>query len=263
MIQNTKFFLNEFKDKVVLITGGNGQIGQDIVKYYLHCEAVVINLDIEEPTHAWQSIDEKKDKLEYFIKCDITNKDSVVQSIESVIDKFVNIDILINSAGISVFSPFEERTCEEFTHVFDVNIKGMFLVCQKIIQKMLKQENKGVILNLGSIYGHTIADQRIYGDSGRNSPEIYAITKSGVTQFTKYLARYYGKDGIRVNCISPGGIFANQANFFVKNYEYKTPLGRMGNPEDLIGGVAFLTSSMSIYVTGQDLIIDGGFCLGS
>ncbi|EMY16167.1 oxidoreductase, short chain dehydrogenase/reductase domain protein [Leptospira weilii str. Ecochallenge] len=146
-------------------------------------------------------------------------------------------DILINCAGISVFTPFEDRTDEEFNEVVHVNLNGTFLLSQHTFRLWKEKGKKGVILNFGSIYGVSIADMRIYGDSGRNSPEVYAMTKAGIIHFTKYLARYAAPYGIRVNCISPGGIFANQSSDFIQNYIYKTPLGRMGNPSDLVGGV--------------------------
>ncbi len=259
---NNKIFKEEFGEHIVIVTGGNGQIGLEIVSSYLECGATVVNLDISEPIGEWQNLSKESKGIQYFIECDITNKNSVNIAVSKIIERFNAIDILINSAGISVFTPFEERTVEEFDSVVNVNMRGMFLMSQCVIEQMKVQKNKGVILNIGSMYGHSVADQRIYGESGRNSPEVYAMTKAGVNHFTSYLGRYLAKDGIRVNCMSPGGIFANQAEFFVENYNYKTPMGRMGDPEDLIGGVFYLTSSMSEYVTGQNLVIDGGFTLG-
>jgi len=259
-----KVFEPEFCGKVVLITGGSGQIGLSIISHYLEAGACVVNLDIKEPSLPWNNLATKDlvfGRL-YFISCDVRMRASVDEAIALISRTAGRVDILINCAGISVFTPFEERSDEEFSRVVDVNLKGTFLVTQAVSQLMLKQKNKGVILNIGSIYGVSVADQRIYGDSGRNSPEVYAATKAGVIQFARYLARYFGKDGIRVNCVSPGGIFSNQGEPFVSNYKYKTPLGRMGEPEDLIGGVFYLTSSMSKYVTGQNLLIDGGFTIG-
>ena len=255
-------FKEDFTGKIIIVTGGNGQIGVEIISSYIEAGAIVINLDLNNPEKDWQDLTSDTNGVQYYIGCDITDKSNVVNAINEVISKFGAIDILVNSAGISVFTPFEERTVEEFESVVNVNMKGMFLMSQCVIEHMKKQKDRGVVLNIGSMYGHSVADQRIYGDSGRNSPEVYAMTKAGVNHFTSYLGRYFAKDGIRVNCISPGGIFDNQAEFFVKNYEHKTPMGRMGHADDLIGGVFYLTSSMSEYVTGQNIIIDGGFTLG-
>ena len=185
---NNKLFKDEFSGKVVVVTGGNGQIGSEIIKSYLDVGAVVVNFDLSNPNSMeWQSLSSKTKGVQNFILCDITNKQEVVSAINDVMLTFSSIDILVNSAGISVFTPFEERTVEEFDSVVNVNMKGMFLTTQAVIGQMKKQKQKGIILNLGSIYGHSIADQRIYGDSGRNSPEIYAMTKAGVNHFTSYL----------------------------------------------------------------------------
>ncbi|TGN18259.1 SDR family oxidoreductase [Leptospira idonii] len=251
-----KNFSEEFNGKLILITGGNGQIGSEIVESYLQASAKVICLDPEPPQKQHDP-----NRFEW-IKTDITDKKEVESFFAKLIEKNSIPDILINCAGISVFSPFEERTEEQFNGVVQVNLNGTFLLSQAIFRIWKERNIKGIILNFGSIYGVSIADMRIYGDSGRNSPEVYAITKAGIIHFTKYLARYAAPYGIRVNCISPGGIFDNQHPDFIKNYVYKTPLGRMGEPTDLIGAIFFLTSSMSGYITGQNLLVDGGFTIG-
>jgi NAD(P)-dependent dehydrogenase (short-subunit alcohol dehydrogenase family) len=260
----SELFSDEFKDKVVLLTGGSGQVGRVIVKNYIEAGAAVLNVDIS-PSDDSSDLTEdsyREKRKSYFLRADITKRSDVEAAIEKVLSITGKVDILINCAGISVFTPFEERTDDEFQSVMDVNVKGTFIATQAISRYMIKEKVKGVILNFGSIYGVSAADQRIYGESGRNSPEVYAISKAGVIHFTRYMARYLSPYGIRVNCLSPGGIFANQTPDFVNNYVYKTPLNRMGTPEDLIGGIFYLTSSMSGYVTGQNLIVDGGFTIG-
>ena len=259
-----ELFSDEFRDKIVLLTGGSGQIGRVIINHYVDAGAAVLNIDISQPGNSCEltesSYTEKPQS--YFLRADVTKRIDVETTIEKALRITSKVDILINCAGISVFTPFEKRTDDEFHSVMDVNVKGTFLVTQAVSRYMIKEKVKGVILNFGSIYGISAADQRIYGDSGRNSPEVYAISKAGVIHFTRYMARYLSPYGIRVNCLSPGGIFANQTPDFVNNYIYKTPLNRMGTPEDLIGGIFYLTSSMSKYVTGQNLIVDGGFTIG-
>lgn len=257
-------FSGEFKDKIVLLTGGSGQIGRVIMNHYVEAGASVLNIDISQPDNSCELIESTymEKPQSYFLRADITKRTDVEAVVEKALHITKKIDILINCAGISVFTPFEKRTDDEFQSVMDVNVKGTFLVTQAVSRYMIHEKVKGVILNLGSIYGVSAADQRIYGDSGRNSPEVYAISKAGVIHFTRYMARYLSPYGIRVNCLSPGGIFANQAPAFVNNYNYRTPLNRMGIPEDLIGGIFYLTSSMSEYVTGQNLLVDGGFTIG-
>ena len=123
----------------------------------------------------------------------------------------------------------------------------------------MKKKNFGKIVNLGSIYGVKSSDERIYGDSGRNNSEVYSVTKAGVIQLTKYMAAHFGKYNIQTNCISPGGIYNGQSDSFVTNYEYKTPSGRMGSPEDITNALEFLCSCSSDYINGQNIIVDGGF----
>ena len=117
----------------------------------------------------------------------------------------------------------------------------------------------GSIINIGSIYGVVGPDFNVYENTELTMPAAYSAIKGGVINFTRYLASYYGKDNIRVNCVSPGGIFNNQTTEFVKNYEYKVPMKRMGNPEDISPAVSFLLSDDSTYITGQNLTIDGGW----
>lgn len=125
--------------------------------------------------------------------------------------------------------------------------------------KIMKQQNYGKIINIGSIYGQISSDERIYGNSGRNNSEVYSATKAGIIHMTKYMATHFGKYNIQTNCISPGGIFNNQTEDFVKNYEYKTPIQRMGKPEDLQSVLKFLISEENTYLNGQNITIDGGF----
>lgn len=259
-----ELFESEFKNKIVLVTGGSGQIGACIIEQYQRAGASVVVLDVEKP-----QIDHKDllkydstDTACYYVNCDISQRHSVETSLSSIFSHCGNVDILINCAGISVFTPFEERSDDEFKRVMDVNIYGTFVVSQVVVKHWQRKKFAGNILNFGSIYGVSVADQRIYGDSGRNSPEVYAISKAGIIHFTRYLARYLADFGIRVNCLSPGGIYAGQKEFFVNSYVNKTPLGRMGKPEDLIGAAFYLTSSMSEYVTGHNLLVDGGFTIG-
>ena len=123
---------------------------------------------------------------------------------------------------------------------------------------MVKQK-QGVIINIASTYGIVAADQRIYGKSGQNSAVYYAATKSGILNLTRYLASYWQGTGIRINTLSPGGVENNQGNSFIKNYSYKTMLGRMARKDEYVGAILFLASDASSYMTGSNLVIDGGW----
>jgi NAD(P)-dependent dehydrogenase (short-subunit alcohol dehydrogenase family) len=261
---NLELWRSEFFNKVVLLTGGSGQIGSVIGEAYRQAGATVVNLDRLPPESGSRPLSESASEGSggvCFLETNITQASDVARAVGQTVRAAGPIDILVNCAGIGVFTPSEKRTEEEFNAVVDVNLKGTFLMTQAVSSGMVER-TAGVILNVGSIYGVSAADQRIYGDSGRNSSEVYAMTKAGVIHYTRYMARYLAPHKIRVNCVSPGGMFANQDPDFVKQYVHKTPLGRMGGPEDLVGGVFYLTSSLSQYVTGQNLVIDGGFTIG-
>lgn len=233
--------------KIAILTGANGQLG----KYYLttllkqnyFVYAVDLNIDDIKCANNMKPV-----------KLDITNEEKV----HNFYNNINKVDVLINNAGIGVFTPFEQRTAKEFTQVMSVNLLGTFLMSQRAIVIMKKQKY-GKIINIGSIYGQVSSDERIYGDSGRNNSEVYSATKAGIIHLTKYMAAHFGKYNIQTNCISPGGIFNNQNVDFVKNYEHKTPMNRMGTPEDLQIVLKFLISDENKYINGQNITIDGGF----
>jgi NAD(P)-dependent dehydrogenase (short-subunit alcohol dehydrogenase family) len=227
--------------KVICITGASGQIGKALVKAYQEAGADVVPTDLDTE-----------------IPLDVTDKKSVEKARDAIVAKYGKIDILVNNAGIAVFIPFEERTVEEFDKVMNVNVRGTFL-CSQVFAEELKK-TYGCIINVGSIYGMVSADKRIYGNSGRNSSEVYAASKAGIIHMTRYLATYLAPN-IRVNCVSPGGVFNNQDEHFIRSYEFKTPLGRMATADDLVGAFIFLASDSARYITGQNIAVDGGFTL--
>jgi len=234
--------------KNLIITGVAGQIGQVFVQYLSDLNKYkVYALDNN-------FIDKKPLVNVKYIELDITNEKEVV--------KFYNtldaVEVLINNAGVGVFTPFEERTAEEFMNVVDVNMKGTFLMCREAIKKM-KITMNGKIVNIGSIYGMVSSDPRIYGESGRNNSEVYSMTKAGVIMLTKYLAAHYAESNIQVNSISPGGLLRQQSQDFLSNYSFRAPIGRLANESELIPALDFLISNENSYTTGQNIAIDGGF----
>jgi 3-oxoacyl-[acyl-carrier protein] reductase len=235
------------KDKWAIVTGSNGQLGKKFLdtlnQMDYQCYAVDKNIDSIEETTSVKPV-----------QLDITSEADVHQFYTQI----ASVDVLINNAGIGVFTPFEERTAEEFRQVTDVNLLGSFLMAQGAIKKM-KIQKSGKIINIGSIYGVTSSDERIYGNSGRNNSEVYSATKAGVIHLTKYMAAHFGKYNIQTNCISPGGIYNYQSPEFVEKYEYKTPMKRMGTAEDLQNTLVFLISENSNYINGQNIAVDGGF----
>jgi len=246
----------DLQNKHVLITGANGQLGSGMAIRFAREGAHVHVSDIQ-PAMA-----PRLEKELATIGASYTYHQLNVakeQSIRHAIARIEQLDVLVNNAGVAVFSPFEERTQEELDEVMDVNIKGTIL-CSKVCAESMAARG-GAIINIGSIYGVVPADKTMYGDSGRNSSEIYGATKAGVIHLTKYFAAYLADKQITVNAVSPGGIFNHQKDFFVQNYVRKTPAGRMANTDDIASVVLFLASPEARYITGQNLTVDGGFTL--
>ena len=242
--------MNKLKDKVIIVTGGSGLIGKEIVKDLKQKGAIVINADISVET----------DLQNGTINTNITSEESVIQTIESVAKHFGKIDGLVNNAYPRTKdwgTKFEDITYVSWQQNVDIQMNTTFLFIQKIIPELLK--TKGSIVNMTSIYGVVGNDLTIYENTNINTAAPYSAIKGGIINFTRYLASYYGRQGIRVNCVSPGGIFDNQHETFVANYEKKVPMGRMGNPDDIAPVVSFLLSNEAKYITGQNLIIDGGW----
>ena len=233
--------------KKAIITGANGQLGSVFVNGLINKGYFVYALDLNiENIEASDSVKP--------IQLDITNEIKVHDFFSSIQD----LDVLINNAGIGVFTPFEDRTAAEFKRVMEVNLLGAFLMSQSSV-KIMKSGNGGKIVNIASIYGSTSSDERIYGNSGRNNSEVYSATKAGLISMTKYMATHFGRYNIQTNSISPGGIYNQQSEDFVRNYEYKTPMGRMGKAQDLLSALFYLISEETQYTNGQDIAVDGGF----
>lgn len=243
--------MDKLQNKVIIVTGGNGLLGKEIVQQIRKEGAVCINVDINHET--------TPDLTNYY--CDIKNAESIVRCIQEVIEYYGRIDGLVNNAyprtndwGVK----FEKIPLESWKNNIDWQLNSYFYFCQIISAQMIKQ-NSGTIINMASIYGLVGPDFTIYEDTAMTLPAAYSAIKGGLINFTRYLASYLGKYQIRVNSVSPGGIFDNQSSDFVKKYENKVPLGRMGTPQDIAPSVVFLLSDDSKYITGQNLLIDGGW----
>lgn len=236
--------------KIIILTGASGLIGTEYNDILTKSGAIVVPVDIKGNKNT--------------IITDVSDKVSVQNMVGMVLDEHGKIDILINNAICNLArrpennSSFEDCSLEDWQKVLDVNLTGIFICCQIIGKQMVKQ-GYGNIINIASTYGIVGADQRIYGESGINCPIHYAATKGGVINMTRYLAAYYAGKNIRINTLSPGGVKFNQDKEFIENYEYKTMLGRMANKGDYRGAMLFLCSDASEYMTGANLIMDGGW----
>ena len=189
--------------------------------------------------------------------------------VDEVMKQFGDIHILHNNAASkssnleAFFAPFEEYTLGQWREVTKVNLDGMFLVAQAVGRKMVEQNKGGSIIQTASIYGLLGPDSRIYEGSSYmgisiNTPAVYSATKAAVIGLTKYLATYWADKNIRVNCITLGGAESGQNDTFKKKYSNRVPLGRMAQPEEMVGALLYLASNASNYVTGQNIIVDGG-----
>jgi NAD(P)-dependent dehydrogenase (short-subunit alcohol dehydrogenase family) len=258
----------DLQGRVVVLTGATGRLAPAYARCLSECGAHVV------------VIDQQRDKCEALaaelsstyrtrampLELNVADPDAVRNGVAEVVAQFGRLDILINNAaynqtehivGGKAADP-EDFPLSTWQRTIDVNLTGTLLCCQEGGRQMLRQGG-GVILNVSSVYGVVAADQRIYGSSGLNSNIAYATTKGGLLNFTRYLAAYWQNKNIRVNAISPGGVYAGQDPDFVEKYTYRTMLGRMADVDDLTAGVLYLVSDASKFVTGFNLVVDGGW----
>jgi len=281
------------KDKTAVVTGALGLIGRHHCFALAEAGASVIVCDLDEaacryfaeklgskssgdksqePIHHSSSLRDASFSTHRGFGVDVTSKDSVTSLKDFIISEYVHIDILVNNAAINDMfenpsaalekSKFENYPLDLWKKSFDVNVTGMFL-CSQILGSEMAKKGKGSIINIASTYGITAPDQSVYvnekGEQTFYKSPAYPATKGAVISFTKFLAAYWGNRGVRVNTLSPGGVENKQEEFFIKNYSKKTPLGRMAVPQDYKGAVVFLASDASAYMTGANLIVDGGW----
>lgn len=262
--------LFSLKNKTAIVTGACGLIGRH------HCEALaeaganVVATDISE--RGVKALSQKLGKKHSGLLIDVTDEKSVKDVRDAVLKKFGHIDVLVNNAAINDMfenpslaaeqSKFENYPLVMWQKSFDVNVTGVFL-CSQIFGTPMAKHGKGSIINIASTYGMVGPDQSIYIDEkGKQifyKSASYPTTKGAIINFTRFLAAYWGKKGVRVNTLSPGGVENSQDEFFIKNYSRKTLLGRMAAPTDYKGALIYLASDASAYMTGANLVVDGGW----
>lgn len=258
--------------KVAIVTGGAGLLGSEFCRTLAQAGARVIVADSDRDNADLVAEDISAANLEaHPDQVDVTDQNSVQALVSRVIEKFRRIDILVCSAALDPkFGPghadifgnsFEEYPLSLWQQSLEVNLTGIFLSAQACGKIMLEQ-NRGVMILISSTYGLVGPDQRIYrlgGSQAGIKPVSYSVTKAGVLGLTRYLAAYYAGKNIRVNALTPGGVYNQHEAEFVKNYSGKAVLGRMAGKDEMNGAVLFLASEASSYMTGANLIVDGGW----
>ncbi|OXA71461.1 short-chain dehydrogenase [Flavobacterium aquidurense] len=242
---------NRLKNKIIIITGGNGLLGKAIINRLISEGAFCINFEINHETNEDLSN----------VYCDITDSSSIDKALKVVLEKYDKIDGLVNNAYPRTKdwgNKFEDIVFESWKQNVDWQLNSYFYLTQKVASQMATQKS-GSIINMASIYGVVGADFNVYEGTTMTMPAAYSAIKGALVNFTRYVASYFGPQQVRVNTVSPGGIFDNQNEIFVNNYCKKVPMRRLGNPEDISPTVAFLLSDDSQYITGQNLIVDGGW----
>ncbi len=257
--------------KTAVVTGGAGILGSrfcaGLAEY--GANVAVVDIDVNAAGEVTKELDDRYDVKSIGVGCDITKLFSVKEMVEQVVSELGNIHILHNNAAgksddlDAFFAPFEEYSLKQWREIMAVNIDGMFLVAQAVGKQMVEHGEGGSIIQTSSIYGIMAPDQRIYEGSsymGRviNTPAVYSTSKAAVIGLTKYLASYWADKGIRVNTLTPGGVESGQNETFKQRYSARIPLGRMAQPDEMVSALIYLASDASSYVTGQNIIVDGG-----
>lgn len=262
--------LFSLENKTAIVTGAGGLLGRHHCAALAEAGANVVVADVNEETCS--AIAKSLGDNHLAVGLDVTNPASLQQAKDRIMDKYGRIDILVNNAAINDMfenpalagqqSMFEHYPLEMWNKSWQVNVSGVFL-CSQIFGLVMAEQGSGSIINIASTYGIVAPDQNIYkneqGEQTFYKSPSYPVTKSAVIGFTKFLASYWGNKGVRVNTLSPGGVENNQDEYFKNNYANKTLLHRMAAPADYKGAIIFLASDASAYMTGANLVVDGGW----
>src|SRR6266511_6166946 len=261
--------------RVALITGGAGLLGRRYCEALLEAGARVVIGDLDGDGAA--ALAQQLGDQTLGQRLDVADQESVQAAVAASFERFGRLDILVNNAALTVrggsqslkpedyFAPFEHYKRGIWEQALAVNLTGMVLCAQAAGRQML-QQGGGVMVNISSTYGVVAPDQRLYegvkspyGEVGFNTPVSYAVTKTAVLGLTRYLATYWGRQNIRVNALTPHGVYDNHDATFVSNFVARSPLGRMARNDEYRGALLFLVSDASSYMTGANLVVDGGW----
>jgi NAD(P)-dependent dehydrogenase (short-subunit alcohol dehydrogenase family) len=252
----------DLTSKIAVVSGGAGLIGRGLVEGLARAHAHVFVADVDLRAAEELAARLRPDGLSVStVELDIRDYESISRCVNEVLEAAGSLDIWVNSAypkSAGAARDLEDVSPEAWRTDVDVHLNGYGFCCREAARAM-RAGTGGSIINLASTYGIVAPDFSIYEGLDMTTPAAYAAIKGGIITLTRYMASYYGKNGIRVNSVSPGGIANNQPDVFVRRYVSRTPLGRMGTPEDIAGAVVFLASEAAAYVTGHNLVVDGGW----
>jgi len=257
--------INNLKNKTILITGATGYLGREFSKTFSEIGSKLICIDSPDSDfEALTSYIGGKNLKHSFYECNLEVEEERAMLFEKINSEYEVIDVAINNAAFvgtsnltGWISKFEEQSVETWRRAFEVNLTSIFDIVKNLTPLFKKSESASII-NISSIYASSAPDHRIYEETTMGNSAAYAASKGGLNQLTKWLSTTLAPN-IRVNSVSPGGIYRGQPDSFVKNYISRTPMLRMGTEEDMCGAVVFLASDLSLYITGQNLIVDGGW----
>ncbi len=261
------------QNKNIILTGAAGILGKKLSQSFLDAGANLALLDVNKTSldNLNKSLKSEGDNYFKTYLVDLTIEQDVTEIIHLISKKFGTIDVLFNNAATKgksleeFLKPFEDYNYNTWKEILEGNLSSMFLTT-KAVGKIMKEQKFGNIIQISSIYAIVTPKKEIYKNSFYNgvpisSPASYSVSKSGVIALTKYLASYWGEFNIRVNSISPGGVESGQNITFVNHYSSRTSLKRMADTQDIIGTAIFLSSDASSYITGHNIVVDGGFTL--
>lgn len=253
--------LFDLSGRVVCVAGGAGRIGSAVCTALADHGAEVIVADID--PEAGETV--ANDAGGSFVECDATDDAAIEALFEHVDGEFDRLDAQINMAyprDETYGERFEDRPIGNWRRQVDAQLTSYVALCRGAVRTMSAQADGGVVINFGSTYGIQAPDFSVYREADMPpSPAHYSASKGAILSLTRYLASAFGGRGIRANAVSPGGVFDDQDAAFVERYEANTPLGRMAAPADIAGAVVYLASDAASYVTGHNLVVDGGWTI--
>jgi len=261
------------KGRAAIVTGGAGLLGVEFCRTLAQAGAGVVVADLNADAAAAVAADLRAQGYPVIhAALDVTQPESVQAVVEACVEDFGSLDVIVNSAAMDPKfdasqagqhgNTFEDFPLAQWRQALEVNLTGVFLCCQAAARQMKAQGGKGSIINICSTYGLVPPDQRIYekpGQPRQYKPAYYTTSKAGVLGLTKYIAAYYAGTQIRANCLTPGGIYNHHDETFTRNYSYRTIMGRMAERDEMNGALLFLASDASSYMTGGNLVVDGGW----